>query len=469
MGHIFISYSHKDIGYAQKLVRALEQEGFSPWVDERLDYGSQWPLELQEHLDTCEAFIVLMTPSSLASEWVQSELSRAKRKNKPIFPLLLEGDETWLSVESTQYVDVRSGNLPPEKFYLQLAGVTPRRSAHLPVLETEPELSTSEPIAKKAPFSPPLAASQKKPLTIAAMVGGAVLLLIASLVSLPRLFSPAPTATSSPTVTMEPTKTIEPTLAPTHSPTTSPTLTSTALPTEIVDSKGLSMVLVPAGKFTMGSETGDPNERPVHQVYLDTFYIDKFEVTNAHYRDCVLADACKAPLQNVSYLRLDYYDSSQFDNYPVIFVNWEMAQTYCKWRAARLPTEAEWEKAARGTDKRIYPWGADIDQSRANYNQFVGDTTAVGSYESGKSFYGVYDMSGNVWEWVADWFQDNYYVASGENAVNPQGPQSGQNKGLRGGSFFYRDYYARAANRGWSNPTDVGSGFGFRCAASVKP
>jgi formylglycine-generating enzyme required for sulfatase activity len=469
MGHIFISYSHKDIGYAQKLVKALDQAGFSPWVDERLDYGSQWPLELQEHLDTCEAFIVLMTPSSLVSEWVQSELSRAKRKNKPIFPLLLDGDETWLSVESTQYLDVRGGILPSEKFYQELAGITPRRSGHLPVLETDLEPSTPEPGAEKVAVPPVRAANQKQPLVIAAIVGGIVILLFAGIWGASRLFSPAPTATSRPTETMEPTNTTEPTLQPSQTPMVVPSPTLTPFPTEIVDSKGVSMILVPAGKFTMGSENGDLNERPVHEVYLDTYYFDKYEVTNAHYRVCVLADGCQAPLHATSFTRPDYYDSAQFDNYPVVYVTWEMARKYCTWRGARLPTEAEWEKAARGTDKRIYPWGAGIDPSRANYKLTMGDTTAVGSYENGKSPYGAYDMSGNVWEWVEDWFQENYYVTLGNNAVNPQGPSSGQEKVLRGGSFYYGDYVARSSNRGWSDPKDLGSGFGFRCSASVKP
>jgi formylglycine-generating enzyme required for sulfatase activity len=99
----------------------------------------------------------------------------------------------------------------------------------------------------------------------------------------------------------------------------------------------------------------------------------------------------------------------------------------------------------------------------------MGDTTAVGSYENGKSPFGAYDMSGNVWEWVEDWFQENYYVTLGNNAVNPQGPSSGQEKVLRGGSFYYGDYVSRSSNRGWSGPKDLGSGFGFRCSASVKP
>jgi hypothetical protein len=120
MGHIFISYSRKDSEYAHSLVDSLQSKGFDVWVDARLDYGSQWPHEIQKYLDTCDAFILVMSPRSFASEWVQSELQRAKRKGKPIFPLLLEGDEPWLSVESTQYYDVRNGNLPANEFYVDL-------------------------------------------------------------------------------------------------------------------------------------------------------------------------------------------------------------------------------------------------------------------------------------------------------------------------------------------------------------
>jgi hypothetical protein len=123
MGHIFISYNHKDKEYAHKLTDDLQQRGFTVWIDARLDYGSQWPHEIQKHLDTCDAFILIMTPRSFASEWVQSELQRAKRKLKPIFPLLLEGEEPWLSTESTQYYDVREANLPDTRFYSALKRV----------------------------------------------------------------------------------------------------------------------------------------------------------------------------------------------------------------------------------------------------------------------------------------------------------------------------------------------------------
>lgn len=123
MGHIFISYSHKDTEYVHALADRLQSMGFPVWIDSRLDYGSQWPHAIQKYLDSCDAFILIMSPSAFASDWVQSELQRAKRKRKPIFPLLLEGDETWLSVESTQYYDVRNRKLPDDEFYTDLEQV----------------------------------------------------------------------------------------------------------------------------------------------------------------------------------------------------------------------------------------------------------------------------------------------------------------------------------------------------------
>ena len=124
MAHVFVSYSHKDSSYAHKLAQALEQRGFSVWIDDRIDYGTQWPEVIEEHLDMCSAFIVIMTTYSKSSDWVQNELTRAKRKGKPIFPVLLEGEEPWLAVEATQYVDVRGGDLPPSHFYQVLEQAT---------------------------------------------------------------------------------------------------------------------------------------------------------------------------------------------------------------------------------------------------------------------------------------------------------------------------------------------------------
>ena len=205
----------------------------------------------------------------------------------------------------------------------------------------------------------------------------------------------------------------------------------------MIGEKGETLVYVPAGEFTMGSDTGDSDDTPVHTVYLDAFWIDQTEVTNKQYQACVDAGTCEPPSSTSSYTHPSYYGNSEFDNYPVIYVNWDKANRYCEvWAGGDLPTEAQWEKAARGTDKRTYPWGEDIDCDKANYQiDCIGDTSPVRSYESGKSPYNAYDMAGNVWEWVNDYYQSDYYATVGGNASNPLGPESGQYRVLRGGSW----------------------------------
>ena len=254
-------------------------------------------------------------------------------------------------------------------------------------------------------------------------------------------------------VQASPTEPIVETPAPTRTPTKTLTPAPTELPAEITDGKGVEMVLVPEGEFTMGSDAYS-DEQPIHDVYLDTYYIDKYEVTNALYKACVDAGVCDQPIITTD------YNNSQYAQHPVVYVTWNMAKEYCEWRGARLPTEAEWEKAARGTDGRTYPWGEEIDSSFANYGGNVGDTTSVGSYESGVSPYGAYDMAGNVWEWVADWY-DAY----------PGNTVSNDNYGttyrvLRGGSWYYDDSGVRSANRVRVNPASSSGYVGFRCSRS---
>jgi len=225
------------------------------------------------------------------------------------------------------------------------------------------------------------------------------------------------------------------------------------------------MRLVPSGEFLMGSENGREDERPVHKVYLDSFYIDKYEVTNALYKACVDARTCDSPKQASSNIHSIYYGNPEFDNYPVIFIGWNMAKTYCEWRGARLPTEAEWEKAARGTDGRTYPWGEEINPTYANYGYNVGDTTPVGFYERGKSTYGVYDTVGNAWEWVNDWYGKTYYQSS--STSNPLGAESGQYRVLRGGSWYINKDDVRSSSRFGGDPEEsFYVGIGFRCARS---
>lgn len=198
---------------------------------------------------------------------------------------------------------------------------------------------------------------------------------------------------------------------PTPLPTPSQVPTKTPLPAEITDPEGVVMRLVPAGEFQMGSADSDPISDwpigwefyalPSQLLELEAFYIDKYEVTNAHYGPCVDAGFCNPPKQTSSYSRPNYFGNPLYGDFPVIYVDWQMANGFCRWRGARLPTEAEWEKAARGTDARLYPWGESISCENANFWGCVGDTASAGSYESGTSPYGVYELFGNVQEWVS--------------------------------------------------------------------
>jgi formylglycine-generating enzyme required for sulfatase activity len=221
----------------------------------------------------------------------------------------------------------------------------------------------------------------------------------------------------------------------------------------------VQMVFVPSGEFIMGNNT----------VYLDAFWIDKTEVTNAIYARCVDSGQCSAPSSNISRTRDSYYGNAQFNHYPVIFVSWVDAYDYCTWAAGRLPTEAEWEKAARGNDGRQYPWGnADPPGFGGLLNFQAQDTVQVGIFPNGASPYGALDMAGNVAEWVADWLNPDYY--SNPPASNPLGPDFGQYRVWRGGSWANTSpERIRTYSRTGNLPTDSSGGIGFRCARDAAP
>jgi formylglycine-generating enzyme required for sulfatase activity len=245
------------------------------------------------------------------------------------------------------------------------------------------------------------------------------------------------------------------------------------MPPMITNAKdGSELIMIPAGEFLMGSPSGegDNDEHPQHRVYLNAYYIGKYEVTNAQFARFVNDTG-----YNAGGDWKKYYNSSTADH-PVVCVSWNDAKAYCNWSNLRLPTEAEWEKAARGTDGRKYPWGDNWDAQRCNWwqgPQLSGmanisngrGTLSVGSFPSGASPYGCMDMAGNVWEWCNDWYGENYYSQSPQS--NPEGPGSGSLRVLRGGSWAYDlPYYFRAAVRCWLNPDYWNFVNGFRVARS---
>jgi formylglycine-generating enzyme required for sulfatase activity len=224
------------------------------------------------------------------------------------------------------------------------------------------------------------------------------------------------------------------------------------------------MVVIPAGEFWMGAEDGLQDARPIHRVYLSSYWFDKYEVTNALYRRCLEGGGCTPPKD------LQAFDDPQRMQHPVTNITWSQARSFCQWQGKRLPTEAEWEKAARGTDGRRYPWGNDgnvVKNRVKNGERTAGSngTEPIGRQVSTVSAYGVFDLIGSVSQWVKDWYAEDFYQAS--PARDPQGPLRGSFRVLRGGEWNEKPPDLRASYRGWDEVTYWGPTLGVRCAEDV--
>jgi sulfatase modifying factor 1 len=270
--------------------------------------------------------------------------------------------------------------------------------------------------------------------------------------------TPSEAAVATPTpIQIVPTPTPKPPPpTPTPIPTPTPVPAGTEAPTAppVVE----MMVEIPAGEFTMGNDGADDDEKPAHTVTLEAFEIDMFEVSNADFAKFVEETGYQTEVEKAGEEGWRRYTEGK-DNHPVVKVTWNDADAYCQWAGKRLPTEAEWEKAARGEEGLLYPWGNEWDPAKANTKEsgFRG-TVAVGSFAEGVSPYGVFDMAGNVWEWMADWYQsypDSTYQSEyfGEKF-----------KVTRGGGWFQEANLVTTSNRSATDPSAANDDLGFRCA-----
>jgi formylglycine-generating enzyme required for sulfatase activity len=514
---VFLCHAHADRDAVRALYTRLTNDGVDAWLDKaNLLPGQDWELEIKKAVREADVVVVCLSKQFNQAGFRQKEVRLAldTAMEKPegeifIIPARLEECDNLESLRKWHWVD-----LFEENGYEMLMRALRTRADNVgatlqikqkrlpdvsPFLQPTQKSNLIDPNTPREEHRDPEVEINRprQKITVKKLFGNTVLVfwsvfVLSAIVlsfwlpSIPKLgfldetqeSFPMPSATEA-NQNSSVTSTQEPAIA----------VMATSLPTEITDAKGVSMVLVPEGEFIMGSENGDADESPAHEVYLNSFYIDIYEVTNAAYKSCLMEGVCTLPEKTSSFTRPDYFENSQYDNYPVININWNQANTYCEWRGGSLPTEAQWEKSARGVDGRIFPWGNNFDHTRVNFcdkncsldwankdsDDGFEDTAPVGSYESGKSPYGIYDLAGNVSEWVNDWYDETYYQIS--PYANPVGPEVGQMtfsgpiKVKRGGSWTSVDDTLTVFFRDWYYPDffDVYDNFGFRCAKDVIP
>jgi formylglycine-generating enzyme required for sulfatase activity len=522
---VFLCHASQDKPIVQDLYNRLNAVSWiDPWLDEeKLFPGQDWNLEIEKAVEAADAILVCLSNDSVTKEgYVQRELRYVLdiAEYKPegtlyIIPVRLEECNPPRRLRIWQYSDYFPKEERDSSFERLLVSLRMRANrlgileasleekqaqtkaedngkiVESRVRETERELTqkhidrTSDKEQEKSrgkreekPDQP-----EKKPTRsinlLPISIGGIVFLALACLIfggtyiyqNLLLSVEPSPTK-------------VLPVVVPTYlsASTHTPSTVEVELEengignTMVSESDGMTMLYIPAGEFTMGSEDGEINETPVHTVYLGSFWIDQTEVTNLLFAKCVQAGMCNTPASKKSNLKSNYFDNPEFENYPVVMVSWNDANSYCEWAGRRLPTEAEWEKAARGgLAEKLYPWGDEApicEEGMYNGTNFAGnedchykDSAKVKSFSP--NGYGVYDMAGNVWEWVADWYSGTYYQESPYS--NPPGADTGEFRTVRGGSWDYGSSYLRSAFRGQDRPTITAPDVGFRCVLDVSP
>lgn len=510
---VFLSYSRKDDGAMRQVQETMRAAGLSVWTDEGLEPGTVgWQNEISEALRQARIVVVLLSPNSNVSTWVNNEIGYAQTIRKRIVPVLIAGDEATaipINLINAQWVDGRSG---------LTAVITAQLLPLVPVGQSQvTAASWSMPSASMPDASPPRvgkntsARMQYRGVVLtaaAALLVGALIYYVAERIVYPTQPSPEATPANSARIPSAADKLVAPPqTATTNDAPTAATVRGADWPmpnrTEVAQSSvsvpdalqasnayspsesgltaantglrpapragdvrdfaGVPFVYVAAGPFLMGSDPQhDPvsqaDEEPQHTVTLPGFWIMRTEVTNAQYSRCVAARACVPP-EN------DYWRDSSHAEHPVVNVDWNHASAYAEWAGGRLPTEAEWEKACRGTNGIRYPWGDQGPQSNmANFDNDRG-TEPVGSHPTGASPYGALDMAGNVWEWTTDWYDPHYYASSPES--NPSS-SSGTYRALRGGAWNGSENDVRCAVRDADDPGSRRYDLGFRVVSQDR-
>lgn len=506
---VFLCHAHADRSAVIDLYAHLSKDGVDAWLDKKkLLPGQNWEHEISKAVKEADVVVVCLSNSFNQSGYRQKEVSLAldtAMKQTPddifIIPARLEECDVINQLEKWQWVDlfepdgyerlmlalrVRAEdvgvNLPSKKSWMPIPS-SPWRSDEIDHGKKPVDFPGSDSKGEYPKVSGTTNTKWYIQKSAIAAFGVFGLIVVGIMLSplLEKMFgSPSPTPTQAIPLISSPMPSPVPDEPPTREPTVSPTLPSSTPDVTVLGKDGMHLILIPAGEFQMGSTGNAADERPIHAVYLDAFLFDRTEVTNAMYAACVKNGRCDEPRSNTSIKQNAqnssfYYGNLDFDSFPVIHVSWNDAKVYCEWAGRRLPTEAEWEKAASWDDRqkenRLYPWGDKIDCSYSNHygngdKLCVGDTTPVGNYPNGASFYGVLDMAGNVWEWVADRYDPEYYGKS--DLQNPIGPRSGDYIVIRGGSFLTgRAVGIRSSDREFLTPDSTSHNVGFRCAVDA--
>lgn len=477
---VFILHASQDKPVVREIYqRLLAEDWIDPWLDEeKLLPGQDWDLEIEKTVRSADAVIVCLSSNSVTKEgYVQKEIRMVLNMalEKPegtvyIIPVRFNDCDIPRSLGAFQYVDFFPKRQRERALEKLLKSLHLRADSVHGLTDSMSSSKNQENIAPSKKWIVPVLS-----VIIVLTLGWASLLYSKNQTDLP-IVSPSPTVTVSSTFAPP---------SPTHTKTPSSTPSLTPAPkvgsTRISEIDGMLMVYVPEGEFIMGSNKNYPDEKPEHKVYLDSFWIAQTEVTNAMYNLCITALKCNPPS------RTDYYSrDASSSEYPVVFISWNDAKAYCEWSGGRLPTEAEWEKAARGKNGFAYPWGNSFECGRGNFDDETGEDAKVvtggpncdgfnyiapvASFPNGKSIYGALDMAGNVWEWVSDWYSDSYYYQYAKSpGPNPTGPETGERRVVKGGAWLIDvDVQVRGSNRYSYPPELVDDNVGFRCVIPEK-